>query len=194
MKFLFICLMLIGSSLFAYPQHSADLAGPIKLLYQLEETKQLLDRVEACGMITIKSAHLGSNFSNAAWFPDERTICVNFSNKRSPGSVMRSLVFELHNALNQNYFDHLDQLAMQGRISKEKYIESVEQMEYTHAQKSRDILEKGVKKGLFPYDAPDRYVAPSFAEHYRVQREAGHSKLIGNLYDSLRGGQAFVRR
>jgi hypothetical protein len=184
MKFFIISFFLLSGSLFAYPSHSPQLASPIKTLYQFEETKQLIGRVEAEGVITIQAASLGIHASNAAWFPDERTIRINFSKKRSQGSLICSLVFEIHNALSQCQFDHFDRLATQGKISKEKYIEAVEYLEYTNALKTAQVLKNGVNKGIFPSDAYYS-VAPTFTEHFMIQKQAGHSQFIGDIWQSL---------
>lgn len=184
MKTLLFCLFFLSGCLYAYPKHSHQLSHCINALYQLEDTRLLLESVEAQGTITIKAAQMGHYATNAAWYPDERTICVNFSHKRSYGSLIRSLVFELHNALNQKEFDHYDALASQKRISKEKYIESVEYLEYTNALKTAEIMQKGINQGIFPGDS-GWCISSSFAEHYQIQKEAGHSKCIGDLYDVL---------
>src|ERR1700722_6964443 len=152
MKKFLICLFFLGGTLCAYPHHSTELNSPLRTLYKLEETRQLLNQVENAGGVTIKAAKLGVSASNAIWLPDERTICINLSKKRSQASLICSLVFELQNALNQKQFDHLDLLAMQGRITKTKYIEAVEHLEYTNALKTVEILKRGVDQHVFPSD------------------------------------------
>jgi hypothetical protein len=185
MKKLLICLCFLTGTLWAYPNHSPELAAPLRTLYQLEETQRLLNQVEKEGSIKIKAVKLGSQAQNACWFPDERTICVNISKRRSFASLICSLVFELHNALNQKKFDQFDLLAMQGKITKAKYIESVEHQEYLNALQTMQILKKGVERQIFPPDISSWAVAPTFQEHYRVQRESGHSQSIGMIFDSL---------
>jgi hypothetical protein len=184
MNFFIITLFILSGSLFAYPSHSPQLASPIRVLYQFEETRQLIGQAEAEGALYIQVANLGLHASNAAWFPDERMIRINFSKKRSQGSLICSLVFEIHNALSQKQFDYFDRLAMQGKISKEKYIETIEYLEYTNALKTAKVLKNGINKGIFP---PDAYysVAPSFTEHFMIQKQAGHSQFIGDLWQSL---------
>jgi hypothetical protein len=193
MNKLFITLCLMSSALFAYPNHSPELASPLKVLYKLEEAKSLLEAVEAEGSFTMKTARLGMHASNAAWYPDMRTICVNVSNKRSQGSMIRSLIFELHNALNQKKFDQMDRLATQGKISKQNYILEIEQLEYENALQTVKVLNAGIKKGIFPKDAfwP---IASSFQEHMQIQLEAGHAQNVGALYDQLRSGHFFAGR
>jgi hypothetical protein len=194
MKTLFLsCLLFLSGALFAYPSHSPELASPVKKLYQLEETRQLINQVEATGPLTIKAAPLGRGATTAAWYPDQRLICINVSEKRSEASLLRSLVFELHNALNQKQFDYYDQLAMQHKISKSQYVESVERLEYQSALQTDKLLKIGAKKGVFPKGS-HWPVAPTFAEQFQIQQEAGHSQFIGELYESLAHNPNLIRR
>ena len=179
--FLWLCASL---PLAAYPTHPSELSKPVQTLYRLEETKQLLTMAEKDGDIHIRTASFGFEASNAAWMASERTIYLNFSKPRSPGSLIASIVFELHNALSSREFAYYDHLAMNRQISRQKYIEAVERLEYANARKTAYILYKGVRKGIFPADA-FWCIAPTFEEHYQVQIEAGHSSLIGYIYDDI---------
>lgn len=194
MKCFLIALLFLGGTLWADPHYSPQLAPSVKMLYELEQTRHLLDQVEIQGGIAIKAVNLGHNASNAAWMPDERTILINFSRKRSQGSLLCSLIFELHNAVTQKQFDYFDRLAVQGQISKRKYIEEVERLEYTNALKTVQVLKLGVGSQVFPKDT--FWPIPStFEEHYQIQIESGHSQLIGNLYDDLaRSGRTMHRQ
>jgi len=189
MKKFFLGLLLLGSTLCANPHHSPELSAPLKALYRMQETKQLIEAVEAQGTLTLKAAYLGPEATQAAWYPNERAIYINYSNQGTEGSVIRFLVFELNNALIEKQFGYMDYLATQGKISKEEYVRTVEQLEFQNAQRALALLKKGVEKGVFPADAADWPVPSSFAEHYKMQLEAGHSQAIANLYDQLRNVQ-----
>lgn len=181
---LFFLLMCSSFPLAAYPNHPRELSRPVQTLYRLGETKQLLMMAEKEGAINIRTALFGFEASNAAWMASERTIYLNFSKPRSQGSLIASIVFELHNALSSNEFAYYDRLAMNRQISRQKYIEAVERLEYANAHKTAYILYKGIRKGVFPDDA-FWCIAPTFEEHYTVQIEAGHSGLIGCIYDDI---------
>ena len=168
----------------AYPTHPRELSRPVQTLYRLEETKQLLSLAEKDGAIHLRTASFGFEASNAAWMASERTIYLNFSKPRSPGSLIASIVFELHNALSSREFTYYDHLAKNRQLSRQKYIEAVERLEYANAHKTAHILYKGVRKGIFPADA-FWCIAPTFEEHYQVQIEAGHSGQIGCIYDDI---------
>ena len=186
MKKIFVCLLLLAGTLplAAYPTHSRQLTQPVQALYRLEETKQLLAMAEKEGPIKIYTASFGFEASNAAWMAYERTVYLNFSKPRSQGSLISSIVFELHNALCSRQFAHYDHLASKGQISRNQYIEAIERIEYMNAHKTAEILYKGVRRGIFPSDA-FWCIAPTFEEHYQVQIEAGHSALIGYIYDDI---------
>lgn len=183
-KFFLTALCFLGGSLFAFPQCSPELASPLNRVYQLPEGRALINQAESEGRLIIKAGKLGAQASNAAWFPDQRTIVVNFSNPRSEGSLICSLIFELNNALSQYRFDRADQLAREGKLNKQQYIREVEYIEFLSAQQTDQLLKKGVSSQLFPSDAYYS-IAPNFEEHYRVQVEAGHSNFIAGVYDDL---------
>lgn len=183
-KWIIILLLTLSGTLTARPDHAPHLSQPINLLYRLNETSQLLQKVESEGKLTIKTSHFGSNTSNAAWFPSQRAIYLNFANQRTLGSIICSIVFELHNALSDKQFDCYDQLALTGKITKEQYIRAIEYIEYVNACSAAHMLEKGVRQGIFPQDA--RWpIAPNFEEHLYIQKMAGHSSVIGCMYDDL---------
>ena len=184
-KIVLFFLLLCGSlPLQAYPTHPHNLQQPVQTLYRLEETKQLLSTAEKDGAINIRTASLGYEGSNAAWMASERTIYLNFSKPRTQGSLIASIVFELHNALSSREFAYYDHLAEKRQLSREKYIEAVERLEYANAHKTAHMLYKGVRTGVFPSDA-FWCIAPTFEEHYQVQIQAGHSGLIGCIYDDI---------
>ncbi len=183
-KFLFLALFALSGTLFALPNHPRQVSTPLNLLYQLNDTKQLIEQVEKEGQLNIKISNFGANMSNAAWIPDERTIYLNYARRRSVGSVVCSLVFELHNALSGKQFDHYDQLAQQGKISRDEYIAAIEYVEYVNACNTSKILNKGVHMGIFPQDA-EWPTPPPFQYHFDVQKRAGHSALIGAMYDDM---------
>ncbi len=169
---------------FAYPHHHPHFNAPLRKIYQLEEGKELMRRVEAQGPLTVTTAQHRPYIPSAAWCPDDRSICINVNKSRSPGDVITSIVFEMHNALSQADFDYYDQLAMQGGISKAKYVETIEYIEYLNVLKTKEVLKKGVSLGIFPEDAHFP-VAPNFEEHFRFQQQVGHSDFIADLWESL---------
>lgn len=187
MKNIFILVLLsLGTSLFAYPSHPPQITEPLRRLYQLEETRKLLTQVESQGHITLKASHFGVNSSNAAWVCSERTIYLNFANERTLGNLICSIVFELHNALSDSQFDYYDQLAQERKISREEYIIAIESIEYVNACCTAQILEKGIRHGIFPCDS-HWPIAPCFQQHFHIQKMAGHAALIGDMYDDLIG-------
>jgi hypothetical protein len=183
-KWMLALLLIIGSAAFAQPLHPPQITQPLNLLYRLDESRQLLEKVESEGQLTIKSSHFGANQSNAAWVPSERAIYLNFGKRRTVGSIIASIVFELHNALSDQQFDYYDELAKQGKISRDQYIAAIEHVEYLNACNASKILEKGIRMGVFPYDA-EWPVPSNFQQHFHIQQMAGHSAIIGQMYDSL---------
>lgn len=183
MKNILLGLLLTSGFLYAQPAHSPELAAPLNALYQMTETKQILESVETEGALNLQAIYSGWP---AAWYPEERTIRINCSKDHSYGSVIRSLIFELHNVMDQKQFEFVDELAIQQKLSKDEYVRKIEQMEYQSALKTLEIVKRGVSQGIFPADAAEWPVAPSFIEHMRMQYESGHAQAVALLYDQLR--------
>ncbi len=178
-------LFLLCVSLFAYPHHSPELRRPLHLLYHFDESRQILSKVEAEAPLNVSLTQLGERGSNAIWDPNRWTILLNSSKKRTIGVNVRSILFELHNALSNKKFVYYNGLARAGKISKAAYVETIERIEYQNALQTIAILKKGIELNIFPKDA-DWNVAPNFEEHFQIQKKAGHSQFITYNYDNLR--------
>jgi len=184
MKKIFFTLICLCGSAWAYPTHTNYSSKPLSMIYQLEEGRQLIQKAEMNGPLHIKEAELGVHASSACWIPSSRTICLNISNERPLGTLIRSIVFELHNSLTNQEFDHWDALAESGKVSRDQYVEAIESIEYQNALQAKKILDKGVDKRIFPKEA--RWNIPlSFEEHFWFQKQNGHSAYIANLYDQI---------
>ncbi len=186
MKKLLLSLLLLTGCLplAAYPKHSPELTQLVQTLYRFEDTKQLLAQAEEEGPFTIRTAKMGQQAPEASWMVYPRLISINTSYYRSYGSMITSLVFELHNVLSTKQFDDYDQLALSGKINREQFIRGIEEIEYSNARKTSYLLWKGVQQGLFPRDAA-MPIPHNFEDHFRLQLDSGHSSLIGSMYDDL---------
>lgn len=194
MKKILLLLCFLPSLIFAYPSHPKELSSPLAHLYRYEKSKAILERAESQGPITLKIIPFGNSSSGALWSPEDRTICLNSSRKIEPGVAIRSILFELHNSLSSYEFDAYDKMAREGSISRGKYIEAIEYIEYRNVLSTVEILEAGIKEGFFP--STSRWmVAPSFREHLAMQKQTGHSAHIGTIFDYLTyNHRALVKR
>lgn len=126
--------------LFPYFFFSKGEGGCLLCLIQralsLPETQALFQQVQKEGKISIQEIPLGKLASNAQWDGYERAIYLNTSKTLTVGEKICSLVFELHNALNNNIFFYYNSLASQGLISKKEYVEMIEWIEYQNALKT----------------------------------------------------------
>lgn len=177
---------------FAEPQQVKSIACPPQLtkivskIQMIPEARKLINDAQKEGSISItfNSHHLSQQFG-AFWDVDNRTICVSPSSQVSEGEMIGSILFELHNALVNSKIMHLDRLATLGQISKEKYVESIEFLEYENSIKAAKIADKGISMGIFPRSAR-LFTYASFEEHYRMQKIGGHSAWIARTYDQLK--------
>ncbi|HEV8051158.1 MAG TPA: hypothetical protein VGP47_01590, partial [Parachlamydiaceae bacterium] len=122
----------------------------LQALLKIPEAKVLIEGIQKDGPIQIiaQETVLSRRFG-AFWDPDRRIICLDIS-EQSDGSLVGSLLFELHNAAVNSQFDRLDEMAEKGKITKEHYIESMEYIEYLNSLSASKIAEKGMKMGILP--------------------------------------------
>ncbi|MFZ0565299.1 MAG: hypothetical protein WAM28_03855 [Chlamydiales bacterium] len=186
MKHLFlISLLFLSSSVFArQATYSPPLTRAVHLIYQFEESRKIITQVEKEGGVHIHVANLGKRGTNALWDPSNRTIVLNTSKPRTDGINVRSILFELHNALSTKHFDYYGRLARERKISKWDYVEAIERIEHNNALHTVTLLNSGIQQNVFPQDARWN-IAPSFEEHFALQKQSGHSGFIAKNYDSM---------
>lgn len=154
-------------------------------IQQVPSAKNLLMRVQNQGSIRIIQSNdpLARQFG-AFWDSDNRVIHMDVSPQRSEGELIGSLIFELQNAFANDKIEHLHSLASQKAISKGRYVESLERLEYENSIHAAKIAEEGIQLGHFPRDAR-LHTYPSFEEHFRIQKIGKHSDWIAEMYDQL---------
>lgn len=155
-------------------------------IQQLPEAKNLIATIQKEGSIRIiiNNDHYLTRKFGAFWDPVHRTITVNYSDNISEGSLIGSIVFEMHNALVNSKMLDLDNLAAAGKIDRDTYVEEFEKLEYKNSKDASKLVQKGIGKGFFPRSAflP---TYDTFEEHFYVQKEAGHSEFIARNFDHL---------
>ena len=152
-------------------------------MLKIPEAKALIEGIQKDGPIQIiaKETELTRRFG-AFWDPDRRIICIDISSDQSEGSLIGSLLFELHNASVNSQFDRLDEMAENGKITKEQYIESMEYIEYLNSLSASKIVDKGMRIGVLPLDS-GLPIYPNFKEHFRAQKSSGHSACFARNFD-----------
>lgn len=163
------------------------LQGCLSKIQQLPEARALITKIQEEGTISIvinNDSSLTQKFG-AFWDPCNRVITVNYSKDISEGSLIGSIIFEMHNALVNSKMLHLDNLAVAGKIDRDTYVEEFERLEYRNSKDASKLVQKGIQKGIFPKDAY-LFTYTTFEEHFQVQQEAGHSDFIARNFDQLR--------
>lgn len=184
-----LSIFLLCGSLYAYPKCSEDLKPALHMLYQCPDTRAVIERAEKEGAFQIYKAPFPSN-SGAMWDSSNRSIVINTNKKANYGQVTRSILFEMHNVISHRQFVHLDRLAETGKISKEIYIESVERIEYNNALQTAQLMRNGVSQGFFPEGAYCE-VHSNFEDHFKLQKQCGHSQAIAAIYDQMSRNRFF---
>ncbi len=165
------------------PKCSPQLQKHLNAILEIPEAKKLVEGIQNEGPIQIvaERTKLSRQFG-AFWDPDRRLIVIDTSFNQSDGSIIGSILFELHNASVNAKINHLNRLAATGGTNKSDYIRSMEYLEYVNSLSASKISEKGIQMGIFPHDA---YLSTysSFNEHFKAQRESGHSDAFAHNFD-----------
>lgn len=192
---LFFVLVLITVNLFAnnsFNNYPHELTHAVQLIEKLPEARQLLAKIHKEGNIGIELGTQDTGNFNGLWVANRRVIIINPDHLKNEGSLICTILFEMHNAYTNTRFLKLVNLASQGKISKEQYVENIERMEHANALSTCRILEKGMNMGIFPRTSTWS-IFTDFESHYMVQQIQGHSQWLANSYESMSPlhGQAF---
>lgn len=166
-------------------QCSPELQHDLALIQKLPEAKSLIASIQQEGPIKIiaKNTHLSNTFG-AYWDPDQREICIAIGPGITTGSIIGSILFELHNAYVNSKIDYFDQLAMRGEIDQAHYVQEMEYLEYLNSLNAASLAQKGIDKGIFPQDAY-LHTYRNFQEHFNAQKMSGHSSCFEHNYQLL---------
>ncbi len=162
-----------------------ELQGNLRAIQKIPEARALIASIQKEGPIQIVAQNTSlSNQFGAFWDPDQRIICIALSSDVTDGSIIGSILFELHNASVNSKINYLDELASKRKISKARYIESMEYLEYINSLNAAKIAEKGIQMNVLPTESrlPTYH---SFKEHFSVQKKYGHSAHFARSYDQL---------
>lgn len=163
---------------------SPELHGCLRKILSLPEAEKLVQEIQKEGPIRIRASNHGiSDQFGAFWDVDRRIINVN-TYQRSEGEIIGSIIFELHNASVNSKLNHFDHLAETGRISRERYVEEIEYLEYVNSKRASAIATEGIKRGIFPRSA-HLPTYRDFDEHFHYQKVGGHSAIIAKNYEML---------
>lgn len=181
---LLITILLFPLSLFAFEfkSYPKELESAVQKIYKLPEAKKLLIQINKKGPITLSIDKNPAGKYNGMWVANTRTIYINAGPSRSQGAIIRTILFELHNALGNGFFADLWDNARKGTIDKEKFIEKAEKHEYDNLKKTNILIEEGVALNIFPKDTKMKII-PDFKTHYNYQQLAGHSQWFSIQYD-----------
>lgn len=184
-----LLLLVISPNLYAISTNHPRAKEILTKIQKIPEVNRLIQDVEKEGPVHIEVMNITSSDFDAFWDSANRVVRINERHNQKEGVFICSLIFELHNASTDRHFKQLYQMAKQGQISKDKYVENVERMEHQNALNASTILEKGIRLGIFDTDAR-WFILRDFKDHFRVQKMHGHSAWIAKNYDRLRQQQS----
>lgn len=183
---LFLILLTCCSGLAATVLAPPQLQKAVETLYRFPKTRAILASLDNGRRITLRWVSLGKEGHTALWHGGNREIWLNSSQSWEEGKKITYILMELHNALTNEEFAHLDHLVWQKKLSKREYVHCIEKIEHINALKTRDLLKEGIARGFFPPTAQYE-VYPNFADHLRLQIAAGHSTYIAQRFEELQG-------
>jgi len=180
---LFFCFspMMAESSFYKQIENRISCSPPLEKhwnkIKKVPEALALISSIQKEGPIQIVINNGRENRFGAYWDPDNRLIAVAYSVDSDEGSIIGSLLFELHNASVNKEFERLD--------DKETYVRSMEYLEYVNSLNTAKLAEIGIRRGIFPKSARLPTYS-NFKEHFSEQKRSGHSACFARIYDGLR--------
>ncbi|MCE2984102.1 MAG: hypothetical protein LW832_11130 [Parachlamydia sp.] len=190
---LLIIFLFFTISLYGNPEIycSKNMKPLLEAINQVPEGKALLDSIKREGNLHIvtRSNELAKQFG-AYFDPDRREICLYQDPTVSNGMLIGSLLFELNNAKVTRKINLLDSMAASRKITKDRYVEAMEYLEYMNSHYAAQIADKGIELGVLPKDARLTTFS-TFKEHYAIQKSSGHSAHFARNYDHLSSGGFF---
>lgn len=164
--------------------NAVELKGPIEKISKIPEIVQKINKITQEGKITVKMQYISNFDFEALWNSNSRCIIVNGSNNKKEGELITSILFELHNAKSDSKLSYYFSLAEKGKIDKESYVRAIEKLEHDNAMETVELLELGIKKGVFPIEARWN-IYDNFEDHYKLQQVHGHSQWIADKFDQI---------
>lgn len=181
---IFLCLLLIPITVQAKGYCDEPLTKALDIALELEETKKLWDQINEEGEVRIVAKQGGNNDFTAFWEGESRVISINIDLKRTPSEQLTSILFEMHNALRDKKTEEIFTQASARKISNDTFAREMEKLEYENSLDACNLLEKGVKAGLYPKDCfLERY--PNFEEFLAVQKMHGHYQHYLRTYQMI---------
>lgn len=163
---------------------SRELTGILEKIQTLPEGNELIAKVLERGSISIEINYDYPEKFDGYWSSTDRTIYITKKKDSSQCFLITALLFELHNALRTADLEEMYSLAASQEVEREEFIESVEYIEYENALSTSMLLAQGSAYDIFPCDCGWE-LSDNFPEHLDIQRQGGHSALIGKIYDDL---------
>ena len=149
----------------------------------LPETERLLEHILQEGPVRLDTKNALQDFQ-ASWNCTSRTIKINLARHRELGSIISSIVFEMHNAKTDKHIEYLMQLVERGMISQDEFIESMERIEHQNALQASFLLTKGIRQGIYPKSAA--WSQPvDFKRYFQIQKQAGHAGYYAKVFSKL---------
>jgi hypothetical protein len=164
------------------------LGQAIRIVLENPSTRALVDEMEKEGPIDIK---LDSLKFSGHWNRRERTIYVNKKNLDIVKQVT-TIVFELHNMKVSKEFADLNRNARDGKIGKEDYVRSWEQLEHRNVLKGNKCIRRMIDEGCFQKKCEMTLFIPDFQLHFLYQQLIGHSARIVKRYDKFNASGASI--
>lgn len=163
----------------SYP---SSLKTAVEKIYSLQEARHLINLANKEGQIRLAIVNPNKCAFQGLWEASTRTIYVNISKQKNLGLIIQTILFELHNALGNSYFDQLWKSVKNGTLAKSAFIEKAERFEYNNLIKTETVIEKGVKLKIFP---PETHlqIIPDFKLHFFYQQLTGHSDWFSKEFD-----------
>ncbi len=161
-----------------------ELQKPMQIILAHRESADFIHSLEQEGGIRVLYSSFPKQKITALWEANSRTIYINKDRPYSESDIIRSIIFELHNAASSKQLEAIYDKAYRGQISKENFVRSIEFMEHKNALMAQQLIENGIRAGKFSKGCTLHCFA-NFDDYYALQQLFEHSHWIAARYDEV---------
>lgn len=166
-----------------FASYPSELKPMVQMAMRIPQVRQLLAKVQQEGPVRVEICKNRHDGFQGYWDGATRSIVLDGNMGSSPGEMISTLIFELHNAESNHRFEQLNEQAAHGQIDKETFVKETERIEHNNVLRCSILVNRGIKQGVLPQSARMPAIR-NFEAHYKVQQLTGHSQFLARCYDN----------
>ena len=173
-----------------FSRYPVEIEGDLQLLCSQDKTQRFIQKItDTIGKIGVEYA---IGLDKGSWVPDLKVIHLNpqlciggIRSREQHSNVVATLLFELCNATHQEQLKSIYEHAVQGHLDKERYVRSIEEVEYASAKEASALIGDLVNRGSVVKNCHFHQCFDDFSLFYLWEQLNGHSTAVAAQYDAL---------